>query len=267
MIRLRALRLLWPLLFIVPLWLAVGKRCWSRPMHAVVDGTLLLHQYLPFILVGAGTAAVIVVCWKIARVRASLGLLKTLGGSMPDALRCAVAAEAAAAGMPEPALTFLDVEMPICYTVMPGPAILISRGFIAGLVPAELALVIRHELVHVRHRDPLRGLLWHLAFSALLVPGFGGLERWLYDRRERRTNALAGAPGDARFDALARRVRHAELGVERSLGNAYAGALRRGPAPRFVFLRPALATGVFSALLASHYVFMSALPALERHHC
>ena len=261
------LRAVWPLLFIVPLWAGLRRLCWSHPAHLMLHATMTLHEELPAILLAAAFVSVGIVIFKLASVNASLQTLRALAGVMPAGLRVALQTETAALDMPEPTVTYLEIETPICYTVMPGPAILISRGFIRGLDEAELALVIRHELVHVQRRDPLRGLLWHLGFSALLIPGFGGLERWLYDRRERCTNVIAGTLHEARFEKLARRVRHAEIGIERSLGNAYAGALQSLAARRFVFIQPAIAISVFFALIASHLYFLSALPMLEHHHC
>lgn len=267
MISLRRITALWPLAFIVPMWALLGRFCWSRPVHELLHGTMLLHERLPMLGALAATISMGVVIVKIARVNASLTTLRALAAPQPDALRCALVEEARALAMRVPPVTYLDVETPICYTVMPGPAILISRGFIGDLDATELRIVVRHELVHVRRRDPLRGLLWHLFFSALLIPAFGGLERWLYDRRERRTNALAGAPLDARFERLTRRVRHTEMGLERSLGKAYAGALRPQVARKSVFIRPTLGAAVVAALVASHVFFMDSLPMLERHHC
>ena len=233
----------------------------------MLRATITLHEELPVILLAAALVSVGIVIFKLVRVNASLATLRALAGVMPPALRHALQRQTAALGIPEPTVSYLEVETPICYTVMPGPAILISRGFIEGLDETELALVVRHELVHVQRRDPLRGLLWHLGFSALLMPGFGGLERWLYDRRERCTNVIAGTLHEVRFEKLARRVRQAEAGIERSLGNAYAGAFHPRSASRFVFVQPALAIGVFSALIASHLYFLNSLPMLEHHHC
>lgn len=263
----RVLRAVWPLLFIVPLWAGLRRFCWSRSAHVMLHATMTVHEELPAILLAAAVVSVGIVIVKLVRVNASLQTLRALAGVIPADLQRAVRMQVAALDIPEPKITYLEVETPICYTVMPGPAILISRGFIRGLDQSELALVMRHELVHVQRRDPLRGLLWHLGFSALLVPGFGGLERWLYDRRERRTNIVAGTLHDARFERLARHVRHAEIGIERSLGNAYAGALHPQFKQRFVFVRPVVAVSVFSALIASHLYFLNALPMLERHHC
>lgn len=265
--RFRVVRTLWPVVFIVPTWLAFDRGCLWAPVHEAEHTYVFFHERLPAIVVLAALCSLAIVAFKLARANASLETLRALSTEMPDALRNALAREATALEMLEPAVMYLEIETPLCYTVAPGPAILISRGFIDGLADDELGLVMRHELIHVRRRDPVRGLLWHLAFSALLVPGFGGLERWLYDGRERRTNALAGRSLDARFARLATRVRHAEYRLERSLGNAYAGALRPSVSKHSVFVRPALAAGLFSALIASHLFFVNSMPMLDHHHC
>ena len=265
--RLRSLNVLWAFVFIVPTWLALGHSCRSNPIDAFVHVTMFLHARLPEIVTLAILASLAAVTMRLVRADASLATLHALAAPLPHSLATALAREAARLEIAVPAVTYLDVAMPLCYTVVPGPAILISRGFLSELDDDALALVFRHELIHVRRRDPLRGLLWHLAFSALLIPGFGGLERWLYDRRERRTAALAGGAVDARFAQLGIRVRDTERRLEGSLGRAYAGALRPERVKRYVFLRPALAASVFAALLASHHFFITAMPMVDRHHC
>lgn len=263
------LRAAWPLLFIAPLWLVLDRLCWSQPTHALLHATMTLHAWLPQIIVVAAVVSLAVIARKLERVSGNLRTLCALASPMPQALRRALAIEAASFGLAEPRTVYLDVETPICYTVVPGPSILVSRGFIEELGDDDLGHVVRHELVHVARRDPLRGLLWHLFFSALLVPGFGGLERWFYDRRERRTNEIAGMMDRERYAALATRVRGAESAFERSLGHAYAGAFAPCATPRApgVFVRPVIALTSFVALLGSHAVFLDALPFLERHHC
>ena len=267
--RLRALRTIWPVAFIAPLWLLLDRFCWSVPDHIVLHMTMMLHEHLPTIVTIAAGMSLLVIAGKLARVTSSLRTLRTMAGPLPETLRSAVLREASLLNMPPPSVIYVDVATPICYTVLPGPSILLSRGFLDDLEPVDLAIVVRHELVHVRRYDPLRGLLWHLLFSALLVPGFADLERWLYDRREGRANELAGQLDRVRYAAIETRVRLAEYTFERSLGHAYAGALapqhrkRRVP----IFLQPALAGVVLVALVASHAVFMHALPFLETHHC
>jgi Zn-dependent protease with chaperone function len=267
--RLRALRTFWPLAFIAPLWLLLDRFCWSMPDHVVLHTTMLLHENLPAIVALAATVSILVIAVKLARVNSSLRTLRAIAGPLPEVLRRTVVNQATALSMREPPVIYLDVATPICYTVLPGPAILISRGFIEELSGDDLELVVRHELVHVRRHDPLRGLLWHLLFSALLIPGFGDLERWLYDRRERRANQLAGSLDRDRYAVLEARVRYAEHAFERSLGHAYAGALTPQHKKRtsFVFVRPVLAATVFGALFVSHAVFMHSLPFLQTHHC
>ena len=265
--RLHIARVLWPFAFIAPAWLAFGRGCLWAPAHLAEHAYLFVHENLPTLIAIAALCSMSIVISKLVRANASLATLRTLSTAMPDRLRDALTSEASALGMAEPSVMYLEIETPLCYTVVSGPAILISRGFVEDLDARDVALVLRHELIHVRRRDPLRGLLWHLAFSALLVPGFGGLERFLYDRRERRTNALAGHPLDARIARLTRQVREAEFRLERSLGNAYAGALRPNQSKRTVFVRPALATGLFSALVASHLFFVNSMPMLDRNHC
>jgi len=267
--RFRKIGAVWPLLFIAPLWAVLDRLCWSAPTHFLLHAMMALHERLPWIVAAAAAVSLATIGWKLARVSANLRTLRALAAPLPHALHAAVVFEAAGLTMREPPIVYLDVAAPICYTVVPGPSILISRGFVEQLKDDELGHVVRHELIHVRRRDPQRGLLWHLLFSALLVPGFGGLESRLYDRRERRTNELAGTLDRDRYASLALRVRRTENMFERSLGRAYAGAFvpHRRERGVFVFVRPALAMALLGALLVSHDIFMNALPFLERHHC
>jgi len=217
---------------------------------------------MPALLAIVSPASVVNVIARIVRVRTSLATLHTLASKAPQRLLWVLRAQRIAVGTREPRLIFLDIETPLCYALMIGMTVLISRGFIDGLNPDELAIVVRPELVHGAQRGPLRGFCWHLAFAAPLVPGFDYIERWLYDRRERCATALAGTLADkTRFDEFARRVLGSELASERSLGTVYAGALR----PRTAHTNPRAA--VLVALFASHWIFSKTMPVLERHHC
>jgi len=238
-----------------------------RPAPRAAAFDLFLHPLMPALLGLASIASIASVVVRIARVRKNMKTLHALASVAPERLVTALRAESIATKTPEPRLIFLDVETPLCYTVVPGTTVLVSRGFVDGLDDRELAIVVRHELAHVARRDPLRGLLWHLAFAALLVPGFDGIERLLYDRRERQATAIAGSLNPSRFDELAQRVRDSELAFERSLGAGYAGAFRPRAVRRPPLVRPGLGAAVLIALLASHWFFSATVPVLERHHC
>jgi hypothetical protein len=47
------------------------------------------------------------------------------------------------------------------------PRVAVSRGFLEGLAPEELRAALEHERYHVRHLDPLRGLLGKTLTEAL----------------------------------------------------------------------------------------------------
>ncbi|PWT75119.1 MAG: hypothetical protein C5B60_05785 [Chloroflexi bacterium] len=66
---------------------------------------------------------------------------------------------------------FIACELPValCYGLL-HPRLLLSSAALRGLSPAELEAVLRHELVHLRRRDPLRRLLLRAMTDALPLP-------------------------------------------------------------------------------------------------
>jgi hypothetical protein len=57
----------------------------------------------------------------------------------------------------------------LCYGLLQ-PRLLLSTAALTGLSSAELEAVLRHELVHLRRRDPLRRLLLRALTDALPLP-------------------------------------------------------------------------------------------------
>ena len=71
------------------------------------------------------------------------------------ALDTALGPLAAALGVPRPPVVFLDRDVPVLFcTGVRRHAIVISRGAVALLDPAELRAALAHELAHVARRDP-----------------------------------------------------------------------------------------------------------------
>ena len=180
---------------------------------------------------------------------------------MQEALERASAALSVAA----PRVLYVDLTTPIATTVF-GRTIVLSRGFIEALDDADLDLVVRHEVAHVRHGDATTGVLWHLAFAALLVPGFEPLERRLHAGRERAANLTAAQGNEERYIALIGRMsRGADLCADARLG--LEAAARRPEDRWLVWVAPLAVSCLAVALPLSHAAFRHDLPYLLSHHC
>jgi len=265
----RYVRVLWPIIFLVPLSWVAGKFCSWPPMDPLYHAIVWLHARLPWLIALVFLFSVVAVVVKLTRVRSHFKTLLALGVELPPDLQTLFSREAAEMAMPVPRVAYLDVPLRVCCTVVGGPAVLISRGFVAPLSIQECRLAVRHELLHVRKGDPQRGLLWHLALAALPLPNVDTFERWLYEGRERRTNEQAAETDPETYKLLLTRGREdtherAEA-VSLCSQPAVAGLLEQSRAA--TFLAPAAGVALIVALLGSHAVFSHDLPYLLAHHC
>jgi heat shock protein HtpX len=92
--------------------------------------------------------------------RVVLGMLgaRELPQAEAPALHSSLERLAAAAGIPKPRLCLLPDGHPRALTAGRGPrgsALVVSRGLLGALPPAELEGVVAHELAHIRSRDVL----------------------------------------------------------------------------------------------------------------
>ncbi len=263
---LRVARWAWPLVFLVPLTLVAGRGCRFPGVDPAYHSMLWTHEHLPVLYVAAAGVAALAVTIRVVRARARAATLFSLATPLPPALADAFAVESARLLMPVPTLAYLDVAAPLCFALLGGrSSVVVSRGFVEDLDSDELAMVARHELLHIKHRDPLRGFMWHLAFAALLLPAFSALERWLTSRRELRTN-LEAADADADLD------RYAQLLVSRarerrSLCIEALGAPERNRGLLSALAAPAMVVIVLASLALSHAWFLEHLSYLSAHHC
>ncbi len=158
---------------------------------------------------------------------------------------------------------YIDASVPICFTAFNvcRTRIFVSHGFVEDLSDVELRLVAHHELIHVRERHAAWNLFWHVAFAALVLPGFAGVERALRQRRELSANVATAQIDPLAYERLlARRARE-----RRSL--CYEGRVERVQ-PRIATVgAPVAVVSFFIALLLSHADFMHDLPFLAKHHC
>jgi Zn-dependent protease with chaperone function len=261
----RFVRALWPVVFLIPLSWWADRGCWLAGVDPLYHATLWFHERLGWFV---GTLAVVsagVVLAKILIARIRFARLKQLAESIPARVQASIERACADFGVTIPTVLYLDVGTPIATTVF-GRTIVFSRGFTGPLDDAELDLVARHEIAHVRHHDATAGVLWHLAFAALLIPGFEPLERRLHAQRERAANVTAAIGREDRYLALVHRASHgAQLCADARLG--LEAAARRPEDRWLVWFAPLTVVALAVALPLSHAAFRHDLPYLLAHHC
>ena len=215
MTALRLARALWPIVFLIPLSWWAGPRLRIRRRGSALSRNCLTHERLGYFIAALALTSIGLVVGKIAVARLRFSQLLDLAQVMPDRVQRAFATAGAELGVSAPRVAYLDVALPIATTVF-GPVILLSRGFAGALADDELLLVARHELAHASRHHATVGVLWHLAFAALLLPGFEPLERHLHAAREREANTIAAhtreekyleliVPANARSSVVCRR--------------------------------------------------------------
>jgi Zn-dependent protease with chaperone function len=257
-------RWVWPLIFFIPLTLVANRGCEFPGVDGAYHTALWLHENLPTLILLAGLLSAGAVVVQVARVRARAATLFSLESPMPSAVASAFAIEASRLNMRVPRVAYLDVTPPLCFALVGlRPAIVLSRGFIHDLDDPELAMIVRHELLHVRHGDPIRGFAWHIAFAALLLPAFAGLEQWLASRRELRTNLKAAEADPTTYAELLRsRARN-----QRDVCVEAFAAVERPRSLRAALAQPLVVLAVLAALAYSHEWFLQHLKFLTSHHC
>ena len=261
----RFVRALWPVVFLIPLSWWADRGCWVAGIDPLYHTTVWVHERLGwFVAVLAGVSAVVVAA-KIIVARSRFARLRLFAEPLPARLRHAIEVAAAELGIAVPSVLYLDVAAPIATTVF-RRTILFSRGFTEPLDDADLELVARHEIAHVRRHDATAGVLWHLAFAALLVPGFEPLERRLHARRERAANVTAAIGQQERYLLLLSRMSHgADMCAEARLG--LEAATRRPEDRWLMWFAPIVVVALAVALPLSHAAFRHDLPYLLSHHC
>jgi len=163
-------------------FLGVGLFQWWTGAFSALGATLLLVDLVPFL-------------WR----RRTGGLAPAaLDPASARALDAALRPLAAALGIAAPRVVFLDRDGPVLFcTGVRAPAIVISRGALRLLDPAELRAALAHELAHVARRDPAAS--WGVLVARGLMffnPAFQVVSRALARDAERladeRAAALAG---------------------------------------------------------------------------
>jgi hypothetical protein len=261
----RLARALWPVVFLVPLSWWAERGCGVAGVDPLYHTAVWAHERLGWFVVAlaAVSAAVVVAQLVVARVR--FARLRAVAAAPPARLHAAFERASAELGVALPTVLYLDLAVPIAATVF-GRTVLLSRGFVEPLADLDLDLVVRHELAHVRRHDASAGVLWHLAFAALLVPGFEPLERRLHARRERCASLMAAAGREERYlDLMGRLARGANLCADARLG--LEAAARKPNDRRLAWIAPVVVATLAVALPLSHLTFRHDLPYLLSHHC
>jgi Zn-dependent protease with chaperone function len=179
-------RLTWPALFLVPLGLFAGKYCWLDFVDPAYHSLLWLHQHMLTVVATLGALSIAAAVHRFARSQLGLRRLRRFAAEPPDR----VARVFSAANLQ---WTYIQSDRSFCFTTFEGPTVFISSKLALELSEEQLAMVVDHERLHIVRKDPLRALLWHLFFAALIVPGFQGIEEALHRARETRVDELVGS--------------------------------------------------------------------------
>ena len=261
----RFIRALWPIIFLVPLTWWADRGCTYAGVDPLYHATVWVHERLGWFVAGLVASSACVVLTKLTVARVRFRRLKAVAETAPARLLRSVEAASADIGIAVPHVLYIDLGAPIATTVF-RRTIIVSRGFLEPLTDAEIELVARHEVVHVSRRDGAAGIAWHLAFAAMLVPGFEPLERKLHARRERAANLAAARGYEERYLALLARIsRSAGMCADVRLG--LEAALRRPEDVWLLWLAPLAVACLAIALPVSHAAFRHDLPYLLAHHC
>jgi Zn-dependent protease with chaperone function len=261
----RFIRAIWPVVFLVPLSWWAQRGCEFAGVDPVYHATLWVHERLGWFVGALAVLSAAVVLTKVVVARIRFARLRDVAESVPTRVQGAVERASAVLGTAPPTILYVDVTAPIATTVF-GRTIIFSRGFIESLDDTDLELVVRHEMAHVRRGDATAGVLWHLGFAALLIPGFEPLERRLHARRERAANLTAAKGSEERYLSLVARIaRGTDLCADARLG--LEAAARRPEDLWLVWVAPLAVACLVVALPLSHAAFQHDLPYLLSHHC
>jgi len=266
----------WPLIFLLPLGIVAGQLCWINIVDPTYHGLLWLHERLISVLIILAIVSVSVATYRFFRVQDSLRLLLSLRAEPPADLERIFSTEADAQRV-NAQLQYIDIPHRFCFTIFSGPSIIVSRGFIEQLDPRDLAMVAKHEVLHVRRRDPWRSIAWHLFFAGLVLPGFEPLETILHLRRERAVDTSVVQRSDdaqgyhnllkrcsTRRDHSHGAICTNRIGADnqaRYLDQVPQGYLWKRSAPALISL------ATLALVFVSHSFFLTNLQYLQTHHC
>jgi Zn-dependent protease with chaperone function len=171
--------------------LALSVQVLATPVGGHELGALRGYAVSPFELVSLAwglACATAGVRWAVARLRLSRLLARSLPA--PTALRRALMQLARATGIKAPRL-LLSHEAPAPFSTGAwAPSIVLPASLAEELPPEQLELILRHELAHLRRRDPLTHALARLCATVFAFhPSVPGLMRELVIAREAAVDA------------------------------------------------------------------------------
>jgi Zn-dependent protease with chaperone function len=258
----RVARFLWLLLFAIPLGVFADRFCYISSVDPLYHGLMWLHERLPLIFAVLGAASALAAGLRFSRIQGQLRALEMVRSTPPAAVREAFQQTRDAGTNVE--IVYVDVANVFCFTAIRDRVIL-SRGFVDLLDGDEFVLVAKHEAAHIVRADPLRALLWHIFFAALIVPGFERLEEILYARRERMVDLFVARTDPATYGALLARFSTTMCGTP---GAAFRAPVAREGLHLIRALAPAaIPIALLAFLVTSHVLFVQNLPYLRLHHC
>lgn len=241
------------------------RGCQFAGVDPLYHTTLWVHERLGWFVGALAALSSAVVLTKVVVARLRFMKLQAVAEAAPARVQHAIERVSSALAVRRPTMLYVDLTAPIATTVV-GRTVIVSRGFLERLDDEELELVVRHELAHVRRGDAAAGVLWHLVFAAMLIPGFEALERRFHARRERLAHLTAAEGKEESYLALMSRIaRGGDLCVGARLGLEAAG--RRAEDRWLVWVAPVAVACLAIALPLSHLEFRHDLPYLLAHHC
>lgn len=258
----RIARVLWLLLFVIPLGVFADRFCYISFVDPLYHGLMWLHERLPMLFIAFGALSAFAAALRYSRIQGQLRALEMMRSTPPRAVREAF--DLASAERAAVELVYVDVPTVFCFTVI-GGRVVISRGFAELLNEDELRLVAKHEAAHISRQDPLRAILWHVFFAALIVPGFERLEDVLYARRERGVDLFVSRGDPLAYNALVGRFVSTMCSMP---GAAFrSGAPGQGAGAVRILAPTAVPIALLTLLIVSHVLFVQNLPYLRMHHC
>lgn len=268
----RWVRILWPVVFLVPLGFWAGRYCALSITDPVYHTLLWAHERIWMIwaalaLLSVGSAAARVFGAE-QQVTALLDFAAEPTSDVQSIFNetrswLDVSAE----------LVVLDLPARIAFPHWRRNAVVISSGMLRGLTPSEERLVMLHELEHLRRCDQWRALVWRGFFALLILPGFSAVEQLLNRRRERSVDDMCRLASPATYARLLERNSIRRDKLYGSICTSKAGVLGLAglnAAPQYLAdrtLPAALSVLILALVLLSQMLFISALPFLEAHHC
>lgn len=268
----RWVRVLWPVVFLVPLGFWAGRYCALSITDPIYHALLWAHQRIWMIwaalaLLSVGSAAA-----RLFGAEQQVSALLDFASEPPSDV-LSIFNEIRSWLDMSAGLVVLDLPARIAFPHWRRNAAVVSTGMLQGLTPSEVRLVMLHELEHLQRRDQWHALVWHGFFALLILPGFSAVEQLLNRRRERSVDDMCRSASPTTYEHLLERNAIRRDKLYGSICTSKAGVLGLSglnAAPQYLAdrtLPAALSVLILALVLLSQMLFISALPFLLTHHC